>query len=372
MKNMPILEILAGLGMVQGMLLLLLVSLRYRRRENIPLALLLLVYSLRLGTIPTWNEAMMLANPWLLPLLTPLPFLFGPLLWWYIYSISDESGSKQPIRPFWHVVPYLLDLIFTTALLHLFSPAEYETMIIATFHGSPPMHMMVRNGLKVLVNVVYVGLAVYRAFQKNPTAIITKSQRVRLKALSIVPVLSLVLFAFVALYPQASTRIASGSVEPFTILAASMTLLIYTISFLMFSAPEIPFACSSTATENGVEKLVSEDEQLLAENVSRLLAAEIYRDPDLSLESMAQQLKIHPNRLSRAINCVFGESFPALIQRRRVRYFIEQAERGALDTRTILDLAFDAGFSSKSTFNRVFKEETGLSPSRYRDLYWRK
>lgn len=372
MKNMPILEILAGLGMVQGMLLLLLVSLRYRQRENIPLALLLLVYSLRLGTIPTWNEAVMLANPWLLPLLTPLPFLFGPLLWCYIYSISDESGNKQPPRPFWHVLPYLLDLIFTTALLHVISPTEYETMIFATFHGAPPVHMMVRNGLKVLVNVVYVGLAVYRAFQKNPTAIITKSQRVRLKALAIVPVLSLVLFAFVALYPQASTRIASGSVEPFTILAASMTLLIYTISFLMFSAPEIPFICSSTSTENKEDKRVSEDERLLAEQVSRLLAAEIYRNPDLSLESMAQRLKTHPNRLSRAINCVFDESFPALIQRRRVRYFIEQAETGALDKGTILDLAFDAGFSSKSTFNRIFKQATGLSPSSYWDRNCRK
>jgi AraC-like DNA-binding protein len=226
--------------------------------------------------------------------------------------------------------------------------------------------MTVRNGLKVVVNVVYVALAVHRAFQKTPAAVITASQRIRLKALVIAPFLSLLLFAFVALYPQASANISRGSVEPFTILAASMALLIYTISFLMFTAPEIPFACRSISTEESEQRLASETERLLAERVARLLDEKVYLDPDLSLETMAQRLKTHPNRLSRAINCVFDESFPSLIQRRRVRYFIEQADSGALDTRTILDLAFDAGFSSKSTFNRVFKDETGVSPSRYR------
>jgi AraC-like DNA-binding protein len=162
-----------------------------------------------------------------------------------------------------------------------------------------------------------------------------------------------------------------GAVEPFAILAASMALLIYTISFLMFSAPEIPSGCRFTSQVDGEQKRASDDELRIAEKVSRLLDTEIYRDPEVSLESMAQRLKIHPNRLSRAINCVFRESFPSLIQRRRLRYFIEQADSGALETRTILNLAFDAGFSSKSTFNRVFKEETGVSPSRYRDWYCR-
>jgi hypothetical protein len=80
------LELVATVGAVQGFLLLVLVGLRFRRRENLPLAVLLLVYSVRMGTIPLWNPATMTQYPWLFPVTTPLPFLFGPLLWWYTTS----------------------------------------------------------------------------------------------------------------------------------------------------------------------------------------------------------------------------------------------------------------------------------------------
>ena len=39
------------------------------------------------------------------------------------------------------------------------------------------------------------------------------------------------------------------------------------------------------------------------------------------------------------------------------------------DARTILDIAYDCGFTSKSTFNAAFKRQSGLTPSAYRQRY---
>ena len=57
--------------------------------------------------------------------------------------------------------------------------------------------------------------------------------------------------------------------------------------------------------------------------------------------------------------------FRKLLNRRRLDYFTEHTRHGALTKQTILELAFEAGFPSKSTFNRVFKGEKGMSPSVY-------
>ena len=92
---MHLLEVLAALGAAQGVLLLVLIGLRYRYHKNVPLAILIVAVSLRLGTIPSWNAVTLLAHPWLLPLTTPLPFLFGFLVWWY----AAELRAFEDARP---------------------------------------------------------------------------------------------------------------------------------------------------------------------------------------------------------------------------------------------------------------------------------
>lgn len=365
---MPVLEILAGLGAVQGVLLLLLVALRYRRKENVPLAVLLLVYAIRLGTIPTWNVATVLNHPWLLPLTTPLPFLFGPLLWRFAHMIADDTGMKPVLPEIVHALPYLLDLVFTTGLVVLLEPAAYAAMVAAIFRGEPPAHLLVRNGMKVLINVIYVSLAVRLTYRRTPTAVATPSQRLWLRWLVTTPVLSLALFTFVALAPQATAGIAEGTVAPFTVLAGTMSVLIYVFAFLILVAPEVAAGpgCGRSNNASAQARDMSEEERKLAENITKLIEEGAYRDPDLTLQSMAHRLNTHPNHLSRVINCAFNRSFPALIQQHRVGYFVARAKEGSLRDHTILDIAFEAGFSSKSTFNRVFRAETGVSPSQFK------
>ena len=121
---------------------------------------------------------------------------------------------------------------------------------------------------------------------------------------------------------------------------------------------------------SGREELCSEDESAaISEKVKEILDAGAFHDTHLSLNKLAKQLDIHPNRVSYVINHVYNESFCSLVNDYRLRYFQNRVEEGALITHSILELAMEAGFSSKSTFNRVFKEATGLSPSEYARRY---
>jgi AraC-like DNA-binding protein len=98
---------------------------------------------------------------------------------------------------------------------------------------------------------------------------------------------------------------------------------------------------------------------------SHMAARKPYLDGDLTLTSLAGQLEINPNQLSQVLNEGLGENFYRFVN----RYRVEESKRLLLDPAfahyNILGIAFQAGFSTKSTFNKTFKELTGISPSEF-------
>jgi len=101
--------------------------------------------------------------------------------------------------------------------------------------------------------------------------------------------------------------------------------------------------------------------------LTRLMQEEkVFLDPDLNLQKLSQQLHVHYNHLSRIINEHMGKSFNDYIN----GYRIEEAGKMLADPvesqKTILEIAYDTGFYSKSVFNTAFKKFTGLTPSQYK------
>ena len=89
-----------------------------------------------------------------------------------------------------------------------------------------------------------------------------------------------------------------------------------------------------------------------------------FRDPELSLESLARKLGTNTNYLSRAFNEGLGQGLADVIGGLRVAWLQQRLADGASDD--LLDLALQAGFASKTSFNRVFKAHTGVTPSAWR------
>ncbi len=93
-----------------------------------------------------------------------------------------------------------------------------------------------------------------------------------------------------------------------------------------------------------------------------------YLDSDLNLMKLADMLEISSHQLSHVINKGYNENFFQFVNKFRV----EKAKRMLADSQndklSILGVAFEAGFSSKTSFNTTFKKMTGQTPSEYKKV----
>ena len=90
----------------------------------------------------------------------------------------------------------------------------------------------------------------------------------------------------------------------------------------------------------------------------------LYQEPSFSRADLARELNISENSVSYIINVAFGKTFPQILNERRVKDAKNMLKDNSIPIKTV---AFDAGFNSLASFNRVFRNITGKSPSDYRN-----
>ena len=114
-----------------------------------------------------------------------------------------------------------------------------------------------------------------------------------------------------------------------------------------------------------------EDESLppLKEKIEAyVLKHKPYTNPQLSLNELATKLKMPPHTLSRVINDGFGKNFFDFINTYRIEEFKRRADDPHYKHFTLLGIAHEIGFNSKSAFNRSFKKITNQTPREYFNL----
>lgn len=90
-----------------------------------------------------------------------------------------------------------------------------------------------------------------------------------------------------------------------------------------------------------------------------------YLDMDFTFDQLSEGTGIHKHDLSYALNQHLNINFYQLINHKRIGYFLEHIHEIETEGKSILSLAFESGFNSKSTFNKYFKLHTHVSPSEY-------
>ncbi|MDX1463658.1 MAG: helix-turn-helix transcriptional regulator, partial [Marinirhabdus sp.] len=91
----------------------------------------------------------------------------------------------------------------------------------------------------------------------------------------------------------------------------------------------------------------------------------LYTNPNLTLTDGANHLDTNRNVVSNAINSEFEMNFNDFVNSWRTHQVIRLLEEKEHHGSTLLGIAMDCGFNSKTTFNRAFKKHTGLSPKQY-------
>ena len=134
---------------------------------------------------------------------------------------------------------------------------------------------------------------------------------------------------------------------------------------------------SISLTNNSTQKLKDEDDIQVSKLKSNEVEAwkikiqsliderKIYTNANLALSDIALLLNTNRNVISYIINQGFHMNFNDFINLKRVEAVIEKIKKGEHINNTLLSIAYDSGFNSKTTFNRAFKKHTSLTPKQF-------
>jgi AraC-like DNA-binding protein len=166
--------------------------------------------------------------------------------------------------------------------------------------------------------------------------------------------------------------------DPYILVFIMITFFSFAYGFYAIRQPEIfdPTVDAIVEEEDnsptGAEKYARSGlrEDQAQEYLMRLLTfmdvEKPYLNNDLTIHDLSSRTGIPRYFITEVLNEKHGRNFFTFINEYRVKEVLERIHDPKYSHYTILAIAFDSGFNSKSTFNTIFKSYTGKTPSEYR------
>jgi AraC-like DNA-binding protein len=309
----------------------------------------------------TGNAAFGLWSVWLL-------LLFGPLLYLYTQSILYRD-FRLSLSKGWHFLPFVLLFVITEIYWQTRGPGERRLMLEQVMTRKVPGYQYWDSALIFGQFFLYM-FASFRLigrFKRAAGDSFSDYRRIDIRWLSN----SLLFFtAAMALAAVNSfiglTSLAAYWLPVFLVVIGLVWVYINVLLLKALKDSELFGVLEDEPPAAAPTGPVEEWRGILDQLRGHMGTRRPWLDPDLTLEQLALQLKLRPKLLSQAINEGLGQNFFEFIN----RYRIEEARRlltNPADKKiTVLEVLYQVGFNSKSSFNTVFKKQTGLTPSEFK------
>lgn len=300
--------------------------------------------------------------------------LLWPLIYLFIkYFVNNENRFDR--KDFIHCIPYLLNL----AVLLPFFIEDQETKIASIDHYTP---FLTKGfyGYSIYFNVLSIAIGVQSLVYSKLIIDLVREQRRKIEqilsntsrfgarwffliaygtaGLSLIYLLSLVL--------SINSRYLDDYHQWFFL---GLFVMILTLSYRSFYQPMdwvIDPPLPQPADTRPAYVLPEAELQKMAVTITTLFSRDKkYLDPDLTAIRIASEAGISRHHLSEVLARHFGMSFYDFVNGYRVREFQERVSSGKYTHLTLFGLALECGFSSKSSFNSIFKKATGVTPSQF-------
>ena len=378
-------------GALQGFLVAgALVAHRTNRTANRLLAALVATFTIYLIQEVYYSAGLVRVYPHFFGISYPLPWVFGPL--GYLYAVCASDGSRRlRARDAAHFAPLLVVLIAGSPI-YLMNGADKIALFDRLQSGDAPTIIRLLEPSKYVSGIVYslLTIAHLRQHRRRIRNSYSSTERVNLLWLLWLSAAAAAIWLLAIAVDVASTLPFPMSSHPDDLVSFAVVLLVYAIGYMGLRQPEIfrydgPAAPAPSASDPPLIALAGRGDTdvpagryersglrdaeavALKESLIALMTREHpYRDPDLTLPDLAERLGTTPHKLSEVLNSELSQTFYDFVNGYRVEYVRRRLATSDSRNQSLLTLAMDAGFASKSTFNQVFKKQTGQTPSAYR------
>jgi AraC-like DNA-binding protein len=295
----------------------------------------------------------------------PLPFLAMPLIFLYVRALASRAPSLRR-REFLHFVPFALCCVYLLPYYFQSREAKLAYMVSEYHYPSLGPWYYVRSALVILQAGLYLTLSVMTilAFVKESRGRNAPADRAVLFQIRFFVTGFLILFAAGVLRYLFDHTARTNLLVP---LGASA--LIYALGYVSFRNPQALARADEPTPSKKYEwsSLTPEtSERYLRRLLQSMEQEKLYLDAELTVSKLAEKLSIPPPHLSQTINERLNQSFIDFVN----TYRVEEVKRKLVDPLkrhySVLAIAEESGFNSKSSFNSVFKKHVRMTPSEFR------
>lgn len=381
-----VLKIIFYLGLVQGALLsVFLFSLKINKISNRLLGLLTLFWGIVVGSFAFHSEGYHLIYPHTLRVSSIFLFSLFPLLYLQVkYLLTDYSKFNR--KDLIHFLPLVIVVLATIAFY--FKGADEKIYITKNEPTYYYILGIIESEILSLQGVIYSILAIKRLskyqqkirdYQSNIDKMIIKVQYTGIY-------LSLFAWVIGIVGQHLEMFDIDINLDLFIFVYLTLVIIIYIISYTAIKSPEIFKLDAKQIQLNLINKstdpieveefrsddlnepdrnkvdLVDKTNDKLLEYITK---EKPYLNPELSLQELADQIGEKKYFLSIVINQKHNKNFFEFIN----EYRIEEVKSNMKDPKNkhfkIISIAYDSGFNSKTSFNRIFKQLNQMTPSQY-------
>lgn len=308
---------------------------------------------------------------------------YGPLL--YLYAIKARDASFVPASKWYVFLPFIIGAI------------SYFTVAGVLFYSSSAGYRLLKSyneisfWVLVLSDLFFVCLAMRETKNYKLDTIAREKQMVQRIAycFMVISALSFV-FYFITYVSGKGYSIIFRSIIYAILAGLSVMIIRYKyVAVNNATEPQMPEETALSGTgitehqseENTIEDLVpalgplvrkpvlsqEEQRQIWISLEQQIKQNKIFTDSELNLDKLAQATGINKYHISETLNSFAHKTFYQYINEYRIDFALHQMQvfqEKAIQV-NVLSLAYDAGFKAKSSFNRYFKDITGLTPTEY-------
>ena len=293
------------------------------------------------------------AYPWLSFAPYNLTLAIGPLLYLYLCVCLNGGGRLPPRWPL-HLLPAAAQLLYYSVIFA--QPLAFKN------HWDDAVHVPFIDPVETAALLASLAIYWLLAWRRHRTGADSEWRRNLLVALG----LNVCFWYLLAGAELAFAGLTYFQRFPFYLWLAILTGYLGTEGYRqgLRIGPALPARRPEPAAPATLATPADPAEQGRRWRAA-IVAGQWWRDPELTLSTLARRLGTNTTALSRAFNEGLNENFNEVINRLRVDA-VAAAMRDADAATPVLDLALAEGFNSKASFNRAFKLYTGETPTEYR------